>query len=74
MDLTLDFKLLKKRVDAETGSILFYRDDIKGLPEQVYQGDGYTVEIKDGQVYLIDIYNAENLLGNLIKTLKTNAA
>ena len=74
MDLNLKYKTLKKRVDAKTGSILFYRDDIKGLPEKVYHGDGFTVEIKDKQVYLIDIYNAEKLLKNMLKKVKTNAA
>ncbi len=70
----MDLSVFKKRVDAETVSILFYRDDIKGLPEKVLHGDGFTVEIKNEQVYLIDIYNAEKALGNLIKTIDKNAA
>ena len=74
MDLALKYKRLKKRVDTETGSILFYRDDIKGLPEKVFQGDGFTVEIKNKEVYLIDIYNAEKVLSNLLKSVKTEAA
>jgi pyrimidine operon attenuation protein/uracil phosphoribosyltransferase len=74
MDLKLKYKELKKRVDAKTGSILFYRDDIKGLPEKVYEGDGFTVEIKNNQVYLIDIYNAEKVLKNMLKHVKTDAA
>lgn len=64
MDIKLNYRFLKKRVDSETGSILYYRDDIKGLPEKVYQGDGFTVEIKNNQVYLIDIFNAELLITN----------
>ena len=74
MDIALDFGTFKKRVDSETGSILFYKDDIKGLPEKVYHGGGFTVEIKNGQVYLIDIYNAEKVLGNLLKTVNISAA
>lgn len=74
MDLALEFKNLKKRVDTQTGSILFYRDDIKGLPEKVYQGDGFTVEIKNKQIFLIDIYNAEKVLRKLLKGVKTQAA
>jgi hypothetical protein len=74
MDLNLKYKTLKKRVDAKTGNILFYRDDIKGLPEKVYEGDGFTVEVKNNQVYLIDIYNAEKVLLNLLKKVKTSAA
>ncbi len=74
MDLKLDIGTLKKRVDSVTGSILFYKDEIKGLPEKVFQGDGFTVEMKNDEVYLIDIYNAEKVLDILFKTIKTNAA
>ena len=74
MDLNLKYNSLKKRVDSKTGSILFYRDDIKGLPEKVYEGDGFTVEIKNEQVYLIDIYNAEKVLKNMLKNVKPDAA
>ena len=75
-DMDLDFKYtkLKKKVDAETGSILFYRDDMKGLPEQVYHGDGFIVEVKNKEVYLIDIYNAEKVLGKLLESVDTEAA
>ncbi|MBI4947074.1 MAG: hypothetical protein HY840_11815 [Bacteroidetes bacterium] len=74
MDLTLDYRTFKKRVDSKTGNILFYRNDIKGLPDKVYQGDGFTVEIKNNQVYLIDIFNAEKMLNNLLKSVKTEVA
>ena len=74
MDLTLKYKNFKKRVDSETGSILFYRDDLKGLPDKVYQGDGYTVETKNNEVYLIDIFNAEKMLKNMLKSIKQEVA
>ena len=74
MDLNLKYKEFKKKVDPETGSILFYREDMKGLPEKVYQGEGYTIEVKNGQVYLIDIYNAEKLLKGMIENVKPDAA
>ncbi|MBI2968052.1 MAG: hypothetical protein HYY40_09590 [Bacteroidetes bacterium] len=74
MDLKLKYGTFKKRVDSETGSILFYRDDIKGLPDKVYQGDGFTVEVKNSQIYLIDIFNAEKVLNNLLKSVKKEVA
>ena len=74
MDLTLNYGTFKKRVDTETGNILFYREDIKGLPEKVIEGDGFTVEIKNSQVYLVDIFNAEKVLNTLLKTVKDKAA
>ena len=74
MDIKLDYRYFKKRVDIETGSILYYRDDIKGLPEKVIEGDGFTVEIKNNKVYLVDIFNAEKVLNNLLKTVQDKAA
>ena len=74
MDIKLNYQLFTKRVDAETGSILYYRKDLKGLPEKIYEGDGFTVEMKNKEVYLIDIFNAEKVLKKLLKTVKTRAA
>ena len=74
MDIKLNYQLFKKSVDPETGSILYYREDLRGLPENVYEGDGFTVETKNNEAYLIDIFNAEKVLKNLLKTVKTKAA
>jgi hypothetical protein len=70
MDLKIDAHLFEKRIDPQSGNILFYRKDMKGIPDQVVEGDGFTVEFKDGQVYLIDIFNAEKVLGKLIKDIE----
>ena len=70
MGLNFNSELFDKKVDPDTGSILFFRPDIKGLPDKVMEGDGFTVEIKDNQVYLIDIFNSDKVLGNLIKSLE----
>jgi pyrimidine operon attenuation protein/uracil phosphoribosyltransferase len=74
MDLNLNFNNFQKNVDKETGSILFYRDDIAGLPDKVIEGDGFTVEIKNNQVYLIDIFNSEKMLKHLLSELNESAA
>ena len=74
MDYKLNYGNFQKKVDKETGSILFYRNDIKGLPDKVIEGDGFTVEIKDNQVYLIDIFNSEKMLNHLLSELKENIA
>ena len=74
MDLKFNYGAFQKRVDSETGSILFYRDDIKGLPDKVFEGDGFTVEIKNNQVYLIDIFNSEKMLKHLLNELNENVA
>ena len=70
MDLKIDTHLFDKKIDPQNGNILFFRKDMKGIPDRVVEGDGFTVEFKDGQVYLIDIFNAEKVLGNLIKDIE----
>ncbi len=42
---------------------------MKGIPDNVIEGDGFTVEIKDNKVFLIDIFNSRKVLGNLLKTI-----
>lgn len=71
MDLSFKPELFEKKVDPETGNILFFRRDMRGVSDQVIEGDGFTVEFKDGQVYLIDIFNPEKVMGNLLKTIPT---
>lgn len=70
MGLSFDSDLFQKKVDPDTGSILFFRSDLKGLPDKVMEGDGFTVEVKDNQVYMIDIFNSNRVPGNLLKTLE----
>ncbi len=74
MDIALKYGELKKRIDIETGNILFYREGVKGLPDKVYQGDGFTVETKNNQVYLIDVFNTEKVLNKLLKSVRAKAA
>lgn len=73
MDLKIDTDLFDKKIDPQNGNILFHRKDMKGIPDRVIEGDGFTVEFKNGQVYLIDIFNAEKVLGNLIKDIEVES-
>ena len=54
-------------VDPETGSILFYRKNFSGIPEQVLHGEGFTIESSGGEVVMVDIYNADLVLSKLAK-------
>lgn len=49
---------LERKVDPETGSILFYRKGFQGIPDTVVNGEGYTIELSNGDVVLADIYDA----------------
>lgn len=69
MDLNFRPELFEKKIDPETGNILFFRRDMRGVSDQVIEGDGFTVEFKDNQVYLVDIFNTKKVMGNLLKTL-----
>lgn len=70
MDLRFDSKLFGKKIDPQNGNILFYRQDMQGIPDKVIEGDGFTVEIKDNQVFLIDIFNSGKVLENLLKNIE----
>jgi len=74
MDLNFKSELFDKKIDPETGNILFFRRDMKGISDQVLEGDGFTVELKDDQVYLIDIFNSGKVMGNLLKMLPAEEA
>ncbi|MDP6778425.1 MAG: hypothetical protein QGI83_16845 [Candidatus Latescibacteria bacterium] len=74
MDLKFESELFEKKIDPENGNILFYRSDMSGLPDKVLEGDGFTVEIKDDQVYLIDIFNSKKVLENLLRNVESEQA
>ena len=65
MGLSINTTGLEKTVDPETGSILFYRKNFSGIPEQVVHGNGFTIELSGNEVVLIDIYNTDLLLSKL---------
>lgn len=69
MDLNFRPELFEKKIDPETGNILFFRRDMRGVSDQVIEGDGFTVEFKDDQVYLVDIFNAKKVMGNLLNSI-----
>ena len=69
MDLNFRPELFEKKFDPETGNILFFRRDMRGVSDQVVEGDGFTVEFKDDQVYLVDIFNAKKVMKNLLRTI-----
>lgn len=74
MDMQLDIGGLEKKVDAETGSILFYRKSFVGIPEEVLNGEGFTIEFSGNEVVMIDIYNTELVLSKLAKEVIASKA
>jgi hypothetical protein len=41
--LTTQLKSMERLVDAETGAILFRHPTLRGIPDLVVEGDGYTL-------------------------------
>jgi hypothetical protein len=73
MVMQITLKDFDKKVDGETGSILFIKKEFHGIPDRVINKEGFTIEIKDEQIVLIDIYNAELVLSQLIPDIKDAA-
>lgn len=69
MDLSFKPEFFDKKVDPATGSILFFRRDMRGIPDRVVEGDGFTVEFKDDQVFAIDIFSAPKVMEHLLQTI-----
>ena len=56
----------------ETGTMLIIRKGMKGFPDYSIEGEGVTIEFKDGKIYTIDIHDpkvAQKLKQKLILTL-----
>ena len=66
MDLITNLKGFSKKVDAETGAILYHMKSFKGIPDKVVHGDGLTVELSHDKVVTVDIYNPKKVLSRLV--------
>jgi hypothetical protein len=62
--LSLQLKGMERLVDADRGAILFRHPNLRGIPDLVVEGDGYTM-------LCLDISNPAGmvcLLNNSVKT------
>ena len=67
MDLKgLDLRKFDVKVDPQRGSLLFVKKGFKGLPDEVIEGKGLTIEIKDGEVVIIDIFRPDLVFSSLL--------
>ncbi|MBI3582845.1 MAG: hypothetical protein HY096_02705 [Nitrospinae bacterium] len=72
--MQIDIEEFQKHIDEETGAIVFYKKGFKGIPDRVIQGDGFTIEIKDEEVVIFDIYNPQLVLSKLAKEVVQEVA
>ena len=49
------FAAMEQLVDPDTGAILFRHPVLKGVPDLVLEGDGYTLEFIGHELLCLDI-------------------
>jgi hypothetical protein len=53
--LTTQLKAMERLVDTESGAILFRHSSLRGIPDLVVEGDGYTLEFIGPTMLCLDI-------------------
>ncbi|MFW6732806.1 MAG: hypothetical protein ACODUE_13925 [Synechococcus sp.] len=68
--LTTQLKGMERLVDGETGAILFRHPSLRGLPDLVVEGDGYTLEFIGSTLLCLDIRDPSGMARLLAEPLK----
>ena len=68
--LTAQLKGMERRVDGETGAILFRHPTLRGVPDLVVEGDGYTLEFIGPTLLCLDIQDPSGMARLLAEPLK----
>ena len=68
--LTAQLKGMDRLVDGETGAILFRHPTLRGLPDLVVEGDGYTLEFIGPTLLCLDIQDPSGMARLLAEPLK----
>ncbi len=56
--LSIQLEGMERLVDGENGAILFRHPSLRGIPDLVLEGDGYTLEFIGATLLCVDIRNA----------------
>jgi hypothetical protein len=68
--LTIQLKAMERLVDPETGAILFRHPTLRGVPDLVVEGDGYTLEFIGPTLLCLDIQDPSGMARLLAEPLK----
>lgn len=68
--LTAQLKGMDRLVDGESGAILFRHPTLRGLPDLVVEGDGYTLEFIGSTLLCLDIQDPSGMARLLAEPLK----
>jgi hypothetical protein len=61
---------MERRVDAETATILFCQLSLRGIPDLVVEGDGYTLEFIGPALLCLDIHDPSGMARLLADPVK----
>ena len=68
--LTAQLQGMERLVDADTGAILMRHPSLRGIPDLVLEGDGYTLEFIGPTLLCVDIRNPEALVKLMAEPFK----
>ena len=68
--LTAQLKGMERLVDPDTGAILFRHPVLRGIPDLVLEGDGYTLEFIGPTLLCLDIQDPVGMVRLLAEPLK----
>ncbi|MFN9659485.1 MAG: hypothetical protein ACK6BC_03775 [Cyanobacteriota bacterium] len=68
--LTAQLKGMERLVDPDTGAILFRHPVLRGIPDLVLEGDGYTLEFIGPTLLCLDIQDPIGMVRLLAEPLK----
>ena len=68
--LTAQLQGMERLVDADTGAILMRHPSLRGIPDLVLEGDGYTLEFIGPTLLCVDIRNPEALIKLMAEPFK----
>jgi hypothetical protein len=59
--LSAQLKWMELRLDPESGAILFRHPSLRGIPDLVVEGDGYTMEFIGPTLLCLDIQDPSGM-------------
>jgi hypothetical protein len=68
--LSAQLKWMQLRLDPESGAILFRHPTLRGIPDLVVEGDGYTLEFIGSTLLCLDIQDPSGMARLLAEPVK----
>lgn len=68
--LTSQLQAMERLVDADSGAILLRHPSLRGIPDLVVEGDGYTLEFIGPALLCLDIHDLSGMARLLADPLK----